>query len=762
MITIKKWIYDPRIYLYLAPLILLSPVYLTGKALFWGTVSTQFVPWWDFAWRSILSGQTPLWNPLLGMGAPLVANYQSALFYPPTWVYFGAYLAGGTQLMAWVISLVVCGHLIWSGLGTANLLQDLEVNDFGQVVGGLAYSLSGYLVARAGFLSINAAAAWVPWLLLYLYRIAKGNSGSWIRLTGVLCMLLLAGHAQTAWMSFLLGGVWAVYWALAIGKDNKPGNLGRTVAGLAGAGLLAIALCAIQLFPTAEYLLSSQRSGEYGFESAMTYSFWPWRFLTLLMPELFGNPGTGNFWGYGNFWEDAVYIGLFPLLLAIGFILRSLIRMGRKRPQLEDKGKYRLAIFLGASLIISFLLALGDNTAVFPFLYKYIPGFDLFQAPTRYSIIGIISLAILAGLGANQLTKPTGRRLYFTRLAVAGCFSVAAAAGLGMLFLPDIRTSFMLSAGRVGLLGLLVGITTLIIPDPKDIKKTRIWQIAVICLICFDLISAGWRLNPGIKSDFYSVPEPKHIEGRVWMPEDVEYNLKFKTFLRFDTFIPVLDWEEMYRVYLPNLTMLQGVKMVNNFDPLVPGYFQAWMDRINDEYPGEHVLDMMNISGVVQFADPDMVDVVPRDREMHMARVAGCATILSADEDDPDLILNGTIDLEDNLIVYADEEIPCNSGGTGEVKIVEMRNGYLRLDVDPDQDGWIYWSQSWYPGWIYQIDGGKSRQVIRVNYLFQGAPVPAGAKQVEFIYRPRSFYWGGAISGSCLILVIAAIVMRKR
>ncbi len=61
----------------------------TGKAMFWGTPMLQFSPWWAQAWRTLQSGQLPLWNPLVGMGAPLLANYQSALLYPPTWVYFG-------------------------------------------------------------------------------------------------------------------------------------------------------------------------------------------------------------------------------------------------------------------------------------------------------------------------------------------------------------------------------------------------------------------------------------------------------------------------------------------------------------------------------------------------------------------------------------------------------------------------------------------------------------------------------------------------
>jgi hypothetical protein len=320
MKRVKEILSDPRIFLVLAPLILLSPLFLSGKAFFWGTSSTQFIPWWKFAWESILSGQLPLWNPLSGMGAPLAANYQSALFYPPTWLYFIAYILAGIKGMAWFISIMVALHLIWSGFGTAILLRDLGANRFGQTVGGLAFSLSGYLVARAGFLSINSTVSWLPWLLLCLFHLSQKKSGAMVKLVSVLTMMLLAGHAQTVWIAVLFGGMWIIYWAASSGNIK---SLGRSLASYLGAGLIAGLISAVQLLPTAEYLFSSQRAGEYGFDTAMTYSFWPWRFLGFVFPDLFGNPGTGLYWGYGNYWEDAIYIGLLPFLLAFGYAVRS-------------------------------------------------------------------------------------------------------------------------------------------------------------------------------------------------------------------------------------------------------------------------------------------------------------------------------------------------------------------------------------------------------------------------------------------------------
>ena len=75
-----------------------------------------------------------------------------------------------------------------------------------QTISGFSFGLSGYLVARAGFLSVNAALAWLPWILLGAHRIAEpvGNTGppgwrAWapIRNLGAVVMPLAAGVATT-------------------------------------------------------------------------------------------------------------------------------------------------------------------------------------------------------------------------------------------------------------------------------------------------------------------------------------------------------------------------------------------------------------------------------------------------------------------------------------------------------------------------------------------------------------------------------------
>jgi len=55
-------------------------------SLLWDSVA-QFYPWRLLLHRAGSSGELPLWNPYQFAGYPFVGNGQSAIFYPPNWLY---------------------------------------------------------------------------------------------------------------------------------------------------------------------------------------------------------------------------------------------------------------------------------------------------------------------------------------------------------------------------------------------------------------------------------------------------------------------------------------------------------------------------------------------------------------------------------------------------------------------------------------------------------------------------------------------------
>ena len=754
----------------LGPIILFSPILLTGKSLYWGIPSLQFIPWRYAAWESLSQGSLPFWNSLNGMGAPLLANYQLALFYPPGWFLYLFQAAGGTPWMAWAHTLLTVAHLIWAGAGMIRLIKRLGLGPCGQIVSGLSFSMCGYFVARAGFFSMVWAGAWLSWIIEAASRISMPVRGHNVfeerkipvDLILYIAMLLLAGHAQLSWYVLALATAWVLFGAWLNGGFQ---NILLAITRWSGAVLFGVFLSAIQLVPTAEYLLNSQRSSAVDFETAMSYSFWPWRFITLFAPDFFGNPGVGDYWGYGNFWEDAVYIGILPLLLA----LISLVGVFWKKH--KSFAHWPLLIFCWTAIFLAVILGMGKNTPIFPFLYANVPTFDMFNAPTRYMIWMEFGLALLAGVSAEIFwRRPTGKLLYWSRLGTAGFAAVAIGAFLAWQLMGDVSPTFIRSTAIAGLWGVGAGLLTLFKPDGKSQKGTMRWLMLVVVLLGADLLHASWKINPAIESEFFDVNRinPGHKldvkNDRVYLGARDEYELKYDRFLRFEDFNPLEDLWNMRRVVLPNLNLLDGIPMVNNFDPFVPERFAeiiTYVDTLPDDV-AENWLKWMNVGlweridkkqplGVrFEYLEPDT-----RFRWKNCAQSAETPLeaeyllkqrMQSGNCDDGAIVLEG-------LESYADQECFLDPRGLAKISWTQTGQDQYTVKVRADADGYLLFTETWYPGWRATLDE-KKVLLYRADFLYQAIAVPAGEHRVEFVYRPLSFYIGLALSGISLMVLI--------
>jgi hypothetical protein len=769
---------------------------------------------------------------MLGMGAPLIANYQTALFYPPTWVYYCLYTLGGVSYMAWGQAVMVVLHLSWAAIGMALLVRQFGLGKLAQIIAGLAFGLSGYLVSRAGFLSINAAAAWMPWFLLGVTKLVDAVGGrslsgtndlesgqstnsfevisAFLLLVLSLTMQLLAGHAQTLWYTLILASVWVVYLAyMGFRKRKRSENsadkkrpeevngggissirsdvehpIKKTATKilvslliLFGIGIIfAVGLAAVQLLPTVEYLLQSQRSAAVDYDFAMTYSFWPWRFLTFIAPDLYGNPVSGDYWGYANYWEDAVYIGLIPFILAI----MTLISRGRK----TRNNKYINPAFVGflfALILVTFLLALGKNTPVFPWLYKYIPTFAMFQAPTRLSIIAIFCLTLLAAIGADSWRGPGDKGKYWLRLGVMAAAAITIGAGATLLgsqtFDWGIRPSFIRAAALLGFWGMGLGILALKAPerDNSEItaRKWGWWQWAVVLWVGADLIVAGWGLNPGVDLRVYSEPSPAAEEvnsildgGRLYLLNEDEDQLKFERFLRFDTFQPFdegEDWDSLRATLLPNVTILDAIPSANNFDPLIPGRYANWIDvlQVVELESKQQMLNLMGVEVVERIDSTQEYGVRFDAREtFHRYRWVPCGLAVETGAEALEMIQRGQVNFQSEVILELDGPItnlPCDSDIRVDINIKSEVANKSVLAVNSPNPGYLIMADVWYPGWQSFVDDIPT-PVLKANYLFRAITLPAGEHIVTFAYQPKLFYMGALVSGVSLIVLIVLIL----
>jgi hypothetical protein len=751
----------PWLPILIGPALLIGPVLFTGKVLFWGTPALQFIPWQHAAVEAIRSGELPLWNPWVGMGAPLAANYQSALFYPPNWLSFGLGLAGGITWMARGQTLLVMLHLIWAGLGVACLARHLGLGALAQTLAGLGYGLSGYLVARSGFFSINATVAWLPWVLLGADSLlSRPGYKSYCLASVCIGLQLLAGHAQTAWYTLLLAGLWVMYRGATTHSHKWPIVLTRFAAAYG----LGACLAAVQLIPTAEYLLQSQRASAVDFSVAMTYSFWPWRFLGLLTPGLFGSPVTGDYWGYGNYWEDAIYLGLLPAILAFGLLSSYLFRLVRRKHGSNGSATDQvtgLVPFLTAIILISFTLALGKNTPVFPWLYLHIPTFDMFQAPTRFSLWAEFALVLLAAIGAERWRRPQKRALYWTRLGTAGAFAITLGAGLVWYFINEVQPTMIRAVALCGLWGVGGGLLALTAPPEDGARHFQMpaWQAAVVVLVLADLIVANWGLNPGIEANIFatslagSMSTQSGGEGqRMYISSEDEAVLKYKRYFIFKSFDPGLPWNDLRAIRLPNMNILDGIPSANNYDPLLPGRYTRWMEVLNKVEPEQatRLLNLMGV-GVVESMDPESkyrirYKMIPGSQRFRFIPCPYFAVNESAALAD---VLDLKIDLDKYLVIEGlmqKAELACSDTGVGaNLQLISDRPDSMLVNLNASGDGFLLVSDVWYPGWIARVDG-KLVPIYRGDYLFRAVPVPAGEHTVEMVYQPATFMAGLAVT----------------
>ncbi len=253
------------------------PLLVLGRVLVDYDALVYFAPQRMYLADSLARGVVPLWNPYLFMGVPFVANPQSAVLYPPSWLF----LMGPVEVM-YSVQLALHAFLaaLWMYL-FARL--SLRASPLAALVGALSYAFAGQTVQEGGHLNQISAAAWLPAVLLGYDQAVQRSSLRWAALGGVaLGLQILAGHPQISYMTVVA----LVLFVLIRGSSLNPRELGRaalTGIVLAGLGFL---LSAAQVLPMLELKQLSIRAAGVPWDEAIGISLSPPTLLRVLLPPL--------------------------------------------------------------------------------------------------------------------------------------------------------------------------------------------------------------------------------------------------------------------------------------------------------------------------------------------------------------------------------------------------------------------------------------------------------------------------------------------
>ncbi len=758
--------------------VLLLPVALFWRVLFDGATMppgggdfAAFVyPNFVFAARWLQQGTLPLWNPHFFSGAPFQADVQTGLFYPLNLLA----LLSARPFTYRALELLAIAHYSLTGLLMWLYLRRLGVGQLASLAGAAAWQACGFLVAHLGHYNMLAVAAWLPGLLLALEAALPALRGPALgraaRPVGAAALVYglsaLAGHTQ---MTLYLGLAGTIYLPARLLTSLDAGPAASALRGkLLARGLAAAALvlmlgggiAAVQYLPTLELARVSVRAA-ITFEQGREFALPAAALLLFLAPGFFGSAQTG-IWYLSSLTESYTYTGIVVLVLASAGVLLP-------RPQVR-----RLALLLAALAAGSLLLALGDETALYGWLWRGVPLFDRLRAAGRFLLLTHVALATLAALGLDGLRPPWGtrHRLFVDRLLAAWGLLLAA---LVLLALPTGYLGLALYASRDAVLAqragaalgsltvaaLLLGLTLglLALYRSGRLGWTSFAGLMLVLLLA-DLHGANGRYNP-TTADILSAY--RH-------PEAVQFLASQPGIFRVDSDTGIDD------IWHPSLPALAGYESTwGLFNPLGLAEYQVLLkghlrDRSSRLYQFLNARYLVVKKGErppgetfrpVFLQDPrvdiyENAQALPRAFVVYDAQVVdGRAAALAA------ITTPGFDPARTVVLERSQGDIPASAAPSPQpsftpAELEQTGPGRLRVRVQAARPGWLVLSEVWYRGWHARVDG-QAAPVRRANWLFRAVPVDTGEHIVELWFAPATFVAGAAISVASLLACLVLL-----
>ncbi|MCJ7666857.1 MAG: YfhO family protein, partial [Anaerolineae bacterium] len=830
----RGWIYELLIALglFILPLLFFSLVIFGGKTLIpfdnlysfepWKSYVTQLgvgVPhnlllsdlllenyaWKEFIREALRSRQVPFWNPYLFAGVPFLAAGQHSALYPLSIIYYIFPLA---QAYGYFTVL----HLFLAGLFIYIYGRVLGLNRWSGLLAGVTYAFSLFMVVSVVWPQTIAAVTWLP-LILALVELAFHAQESEppkpplpYLLGGalVLGVNFLAGHVEFSYLVLLVTGFYTLCRLASLWWRVR--DLRRTLylgLGVLAMVILGLGLGGIQLLPLYELVTHSFRQDSAGYQEIIGWAYPKRQIITFMVPNFFGNPAhhayfdllsrkivpviqdfAGKpidtiFWGIKNYVEAGSYVGVLPLLLAV------VAFFGRR-------SRY-LWIFASLALL-SLLFAFG--TPLYALLFYLLPGYGQLHTPFRWVFPYTLSLAILAGLGADRLAKEGNKSprligwlalslggigllltaFVFSRpdtfipladrlLAVSQKAQGAFASG-GILLSyewPNLAHLALFSAG--GGLTIILAYLTLsrracpACPGTWQARERsrRAWQpLALFILVC-DLFIIGRGFNPAV--------DPELIN---FTPPSVAFLQSDPDLFRFTTFNAPGE-----KTFNANAGMFYRLSDIRGYDSIIPQQYAQFMGLIEEQtellynriaplYQYESLdsplLDLLNVKYVVttrHIPNPgytlvydDEVRIYRNDDYLPRAFVVPEAKIIE-DEEARGQALR-LFDPREYVII--EEEPPTTGGdlsrssvGSPKVAITEYAINQVTIEVDMGRSGWLLLTDSYFPGWrAYDRvgEGEKELKIYRADGNFRAVFLESGEHTVRFKYSPFSFKLG--------------------
>jgi len=673
-------------------------------------VTYQIQPWLLFTRRELRAGRLPEWNPFQFAGSPFWANGQSAPLFPLHLLFAALPVQLGFVLLPWL-------RLVIGGCGVWMLARELGLGPPAALLAALSFALSGMPVSFALFPMGNALALvpWVLWAVERLAAVSSAGSGpgpapaaaTTVRplaaavagLAAAAGLQLLAGHPETAAHTALLS---LLYLAVRGAARPAAAFLGWAAGWLGGA-----ALAAVQLLPLALLLPATARwqGGAAGAEPPLRLLLE--QPLRLVLPELYGHPAHGTWWGPFNYSATAVYAGALALPLAAAGLARC--RRDRR--------------WLALAITAAFAFAAAYHWPGVRDLLGALPVIG--RAAQHRLLFGVeLGAALLAGAGCDEWLAGRGRGILAGGAAAAALLAAAWALHRGAWAAHGLLLTEAGWTAAVAAAALLLALS---------LRLDRAWRHRLAPLLpalaLCDLLAAHGAINPGLPLARLYPPtgavrflagQPGRVAGtgEALRPNAaMVYGLYD---LRGDDPVKLVGYEAVYRQFAAGDPVY--------FQP-VTRWSSAWLDRLGLRWvvagPGE----------------------APRAADWRLAYAGADARVYERPAALP-------------LVRWAPPAAGGGSPGDG-LAVLRREPGRWEIGWRSAEPRLLVVAESWAPGWRALADG-QPRPVEAAAGALLGVRLGPGAGRAELRYRPPGLLAGAWTSAAALLVLAALAAARTR
>ncbi len=787
----------------------------------------QNYQWKSFIRMQISAGEFPLWNPHQFSGIAFFAAGQQSTLYPLSLLYYVMPLASAYGWFT-VVTLWMAGVFMFA------FTRGIGVGRTGSAVAGVTYQLSAFFVISAVFPMIIASAVWLPLILLMIHWliVKPKHAPIWIGIGAIaLGCNILAGHVEITYYTLIIAAYYAAArLILLLIRDRQLMPVIRHGAAMAVMVGIGIALGAVQFVPLFEAASNNFRSDSTTFQQVLDWAH-PFRdVVQFALPNFYGNPshhsifdvftgqtiplmvnalGEARFhteWGIKNYVEAALYIGILPLILSVYGVIGRTTTFTAEDEGLElqrtPRTQSEKLIFLILGL---FSLTVMFGLPTYAILYYTLPGIDQLHSPFRWVFGVTLSIAVLAGFGADKLfaasPRPTtsspptplqpsvregnkarltpplyrlrwregwGVRIGFILIALGSLILIGLitsrvlydqvtadvitrvfeSMALATTGFPDARTFYSYQVMNVG-------IFALVLIGSGVVFLTR-WRLFAVLLIAADLMIASYSFNPASDPAWLD-----HTPASIAWLQDQPGEWRYITYED--------QTQSGAQTFNANMTLRYGLDDVRGYESIIPLSYVDFMRGLAPQVQ----LDFNRVAPIYAYYPAEM-NFDPR-----AALESETLDLLNVRF----VITQTTTDLAalDYALAYEDSAVRIweNPGwherawfGETPVEITPVSAREWLFTVSAPETGTLIISQSYDSGWraFIRPAGGTEDDESPLTvepYLgaLQQVTLPeAGAWTVRLVYSPQSLYVGGVISflGGVIVVLLFGVWLWRQ